>query len=98
MENYRGEKYFDTSVALIQQLDDVCDHLVNNLKTKGQSYTVEEIIKTPYFNKLWKMPYTKDNDIPTQPKFKGIYAFASVVDFSINFKFIGVSREIKRRF
>ena len=98
IENYKGEKYIDTSVALIQQLDDICDHLINNLKTEGYSYTVEEIVKAEHFNKLWKMPFDSTHKIPIRPRYKGIYAFVSVVDFSINFKYMGASRNISRRF
>ena len=97
-ENYKGEKYFDTSSKLLTELDTICDTLVKNLKTKGKSYTAEEIVNADSFNKLWQETPNKHDNKYSKNEFKGVYAFATVDKGKIDFKYIGISQTTRRRF
>lgn len=96
--NYKGEKYFDTSFKLLDDLETICNTLIKNLKTKGRSYTSANIVKAKSFNELWQLePNNCDNKF-SKKEFKGIYAFAKVDQNRISFEYIGISQTIRRRF
>lgn len=98
-ENYKNEKYFDTSPKLLVELDRICEMLVKNLKTKGKSYTAEEIVKSKSFNALWDEKPNKLDNKYSKNEFKGVYAFASVdKQNKIDFMYVGISQTTRRRF
>ena len=97
-ENYKGEKYLDTSKILLTKLDSICETLIHNLKTNNKSYFVEEIIKSKSFNKLWEhLPNTPDKK-NSKSEFKGLYAFAICYNDKIDFMYIGISQRTRGRF
>jgi hypothetical protein len=96
--NYKGEKYFETYAKLLSDLDKICETLINNLKTKGKSYTVQEIINAKSFNELWQETPNKHDNKYSKKEFKGVYAFATVEGNKIDFKYIGISQTTRRRF
>ncbi|MBH8571184.1 hypothetical protein [Hymenobacter negativus] len=82
----------------MDQLDTICETLVNNLSTNNKSYTVEEIIKAKSFNKLWEhAPNTPDKK-NSKNEFKGLYAFALVDKSGIDFMYVGISQRTRDRF
>ncbi len=97
-QNYKGEKYFDTSTKLLTDLDSICETLVKNLKTKGKSYTAEEIVNADSFNDLWQVTPNKHDNKHSTKEFKGVYAFATVDNNKIDFRYVGISQTIRRRF
>ena len=98
-ENYKGEKFFETSSKLLTELDAICETIVGNLKTKGKSYATEEIVEAKSFNELWQVKPNKHDNKYSTKEFKGIYAFASVdKNKKIDFKYIGISQTTRRRF
>jgi len=96
--NYKGEKYFDTSFKLLTKLDAICDTLIENIKIKGKNYTIEMIINAKSFNDLWQVTPNKHDNKYSKKEFKGVYAFATVDKTKTDFKYIGISQTIKRRF
>lgn len=97
IHNYKEEKYFDTSVKLLNELDVICQILIDNLKNNERSYIAEDIVNAK-FNDLWPYKPNKYDNKYSKKEFKGVYAFAVVDKNKINFKYIGISQTIRRRF
>ena len=96
-QNYKGEKYFEPE-TLIHYLDNVCEALIANFQTNNKSYFVKDIIEANSFNNLWdESPNNFDNK-HSKNEYKGIYAFADVVNGEVDFLYVGISQTIRRRF
>jgi hypothetical protein len=98
MNNYKGEKYFTCSPKLLKDLNAISKNLVENLRAKGKSYQVKEIINSKSFNELWNVIPKKSDNKHSRNEYKGIYAFAVVGKSKIDFKYVGISQTIRRRF
>jgi len=101
MGNYRNEEYLDLSVNLFQELESVCDSVRQNILTVERSHRVSDILgcEGNCFNKLWGdiQPNNPLNKY-SRNDFSGLYAFAEVSHGEADFKYIGISRTIRRRF
>ena len=97
-KNYKDEKYFNTTINLLAELDKIAETLVQNFKTEGKSYPVQEILEAKSFEKLWQVQPNNHTNRNAKKEYRGVYAFATVDKDNINFEYIGISQTTKRRF
>lgn len=100
-ENYKREKYFDTSKELLNELNKICNTLLANLNSDSDSHKVSDINKrTKPFNDLFRntKPNNPNGNKYSKKEFKGIYAFAEVKNNKVDFMYLGISQTIRRRF
>lgn len=100
-ENYKGEKYLDTSEELFIKLNEICEVLLDSFRNDKKSYPVAEIIKMKnyyQFNELWEhLPNIPDKK-NSKNEYKGLYAFAHVENGDIDIMYIGISQRTRARF
>ncbi|MBX2960261.1 MAG: GIY-YIG nuclease family protein [Flavobacteriales bacterium] len=97
MKNYNNEPFISTDLNLLKELDSISEKLHKNMITEGKSFIVKDILDKKKFNSFWDFEPHDENKY-TKKEYKGIYAFASVTNGIVNFKYIGISQTIKRRF
>lgn len=95
--NYKGESYFEHS-TLFDYLNNLCEILEANMLSHENSYLVKDLLAAPDFNKRWQVTPNNPNNPRSKNEYKGIYAFASVMDAKVNFMYVGISQTIRRRF
>ncbi len=98
--NYNGESYFTCDSDLIKQLDGYCEELERRMY--NSSFLVSNMLnhKKSIFQNCW--PALKFNaPIEKQEKkneIMGLYAFAMKEEDKLDWKYIGISRTIMKRF
>lgn len=97
--NYKGEAFAVDGSELFQNLEAIAAEVKSNLLSSERSFLVSHIIKEKYFNRVFI------NFLPNNLEHKhyrnehnGLYAFATVENGEVDFKYIGISRTIKKRF
>lgn len=97
--NYKNEKYFSCNSKLIETLEGYCSKLEK--KMLSDSFLVSEIHshKKNGFENCWlNIPYSPVEQTGKPKEISGLYAFAEKKGNKITWKYIGISRTIKRRF
>ena len=68
------------------------------MTTNHKHQVVSDIINAKSFNQIWDVEPNKHDNKYSRNEFKGLYAFAAVNRNKVDFRYIGISQTIRRRF
>ncbi len=98
-ENFKGESFTDHGDLLLQKLDAFAAELAGNMLSEEKSFLVSHLHQKKYFNKVFVNVVPNYHEHKTyKNEHNGLYAFAVVENGKADFKYIGISKTIKKRF
>lgn len=88
--NYLNEQYFDTN-TIFNKLEDINTKLLSYFIIEDKKQIIKGLFKQTYNNVFWDL---YNNAISKQ----GIYAFAEITNNEVKILYIGISKDIRKRF
>lgn len=101
VRNFKKEPFIQIDHTLFLKLEEISKQLSNAILDENKRILISKYYETKRnsFHLHWKdlVPNNITNK-HAKNEFKGLYAFALIIDNVVNWQYIGISQTIKRRF